>query len=273
MSRRGLVLLLVLVSSACGSPSGVRNDATGLTGVPTPSGALAGAWALVADFQTIVTAPLLGDELGRFTETYAVTLDTQEGGAYALSMQRCTRTSVPIAGTRMVVAPEVFPRLQRAPGAARVDAAKGLFTVGEAVELWGVTGLPDPALTPLPKHADYQQAPQSGWLLDEDGDGKPALTEQAVGNVSGTAQVVERVVFGLDGTVLSTDRVQGLASLVSNDVNRLEASNPLLLGEATTRQDPSRVSWFDAARVTGAGGCDEVAQAQAEGRLATKRPF
>jgi hypothetical protein len=263
---------VLLVSSGCGPAIGVRDEVTGLVGVPVSAGALAGTWGLAVDFETLVTAPVLGEQPARFQETYAVRRTFGEAG-YADELVRCTRTSAAVAGTKMVVPQETFPKLGVERARPSVSHAEGLFAMPDVVELWGLAALPDPASTPLPTHANYAVAPQREWLLDEDGDGQPALTEQSQGSITGTVYAVVRVVWALDGTVLSTDRVQGLARLRANQVNRLEASSALLVGEAVTREDASRTSWFDAARLPDGAGCDEVAQAVSDGRLATKRPF
>jgi hypothetical protein len=141
------------------------------------------------------------------------------------------------------------------------------------VELWGVHDMPEPETTSLPEQNDYQQTPQSDWVYDEDQDGAPAITEQSQGAVSGTMNVVERTVFSVKGFILSADRVQGLVDMKANGSNRLSATNSLLLGQTITRVDPSRVAWFDSARLTAPATCEDVASAVASHSVSTKQPF
>ena len=262
--------LLALLTSACGyHPKGLLDMSTGLQGIGVDEGSLAGSWVTVVELDAIVPAGLLGDQPGGFRSHFLVTR-TWSRGAYTDTFHRCSREPFEVGGSRTLVPADTFPKLAPFSAGAKADHRAGTWTGDDAIELWGLQNLPDPATSPLPNHDTYQQSDQ---VLDEDGDGEPGVTQFSHGSVGGKMFVVERTVFALDGTIITPDRVQGLAQLRSNHSCRLESTAALLLGETETRQDTGRLSWFDSVRLKDGASCDDVAAALADGTVANSKPF
>lgn len=266
------VALLLLLLAGCGYRPGAVNTDTGLQGIAVAPGSLAGTWATMAEFDTIVPAGILGDTPGGWRLSLLVTRQWKSG-AYLETLRRCGRDAFEVAGSKTTVAAATFPKLLPLSTTSHADHAQGSWSTEHVVELWGLQHLPDPEATPLPSQHDYQQAPQSDSLLDEDQDGDPAVTELSHGTVGGRMFEVERMVYTLEGTVTGPDRVQGLVKLLANQSNRLWATTGWLLGESVTRPDPGRVAWFDSARLKEGATCDDVAAAVAAGTVASSKPF
>lgn len=267
------LLLLTLAVSACGyTPKGVADTRTGLVGVPVAEGALAGDWATIAQFQTVVTAGVLGDKPGGFRSHFLVHREWKSG-AYADTWVRCLRDAAEVAGTRTLVPNGTYAKLEPLFSGSHADHAQGTFETDDVIELWGVHNLPEPATSPLPTQANYMMSPQSEQVFDDDDDGNPAITELSHGTVSGTMYVVERTVFTLAGTVLSDKRVQGIVTMKGNNSNRLGATSGWLLGESAAKVDPSRVAWFDSAKLAANATCADVAAAVSAGDVSITQPF
>ncbi|MBI3185903.1 MAG: hypothetical protein HYZ28_27525 [Myxococcales bacterium] len=273
--RLGAVAASWLLAASCGARPGAVHSETGLQGIQVAEGSLAGSWAQVAEFATLVPVPLLGEREGGFRIQELVRASWDAGRkAYLEEVRRCARDSFEIAGWRSIVQPETVQRLALLSHLSEADPQKGLYTSHEVIELWGVRDLPDPAATPLPTKDDFQQEPQSGWLWDEDEDGKPGVTVLLRGSVAGQVYVCERTLFRLDGVVLSKDRVQGLVRMSRNESNTVDSTVGWLKGETVSKQNPEGLrSWFDRARLTEQATCADVTRAVADGRLASARPF
>jgi hypothetical protein len=270
--NRALVLV-AWVGLGCGyHPQGIADTNTGLVGVPVPEGALAGDWAVVVELPLIVGAGVLGDKPATVRSHYAVHREWKDG-AYQDTWLRCLRDAAEVAGSRALVPNGAYWKLAPLSSVAHVAHDQGTFTTDHVVETWGLHGMPDAETTELPTRANYQQAPQSDWIYDEDEDGHLGVTRVSHGTVTGTMYLVERTVFTLTGTVLSEARVQGLSAMLSNQSNRLESTSGWLLGEGAAQVDPSRVSWFDAAKLGSGAGCPDVAAAVDSGAVSITKPF
>jgi hypothetical protein len=267
------LLLVVCVGLGCGyRPDGIADTTTGLVGVPVAEGALAGDWAVVVELPLVVGAGVLGDKPATVRSHYVVRRAWTDG-AYQDTWVRCLRDAAEVAGSRALVPNGSYAKLTPFSSVAHAAHDQGTFATDAVVETWGLHGLPDAATTELPTRENYQQAPQRDWLFDEDEDGHLGVTRISHGTVSGSMYLVERTVFTLTGTVLSEARVQGISAMQSNQSNRLEATSGWLLGEGAAKVDPSRVSWFDAARLQAGAGCAELAAAVEAGDVSITKPF
>ncbi|MBI5494391.1 MAG: hypothetical protein HY904_05140 [Deltaproteobacteria bacterium] len=273
-------LLIALLCAACGwlpplGPQPKYDDNTGLTGVPTGEGSLAGTWAFVIEFATIVRLPILGDRNGG-SQSIRILHRTWDADrkVYTDLFKWCHHEVFEVEGTRSVITDETVRKIHETGGEVTVDHARGDYQTGTIVVTWGVQNLPDPEHTELPTKDNYTSPPQSDWMLDEDGDSHPGVTVNLEGALGGYAYVVSRNIHTMDGTVISPDRIQGLTRSSSNQQHTVEAQNHLARGESRVRPDPDpKESWFDMVRMPDGATCDDVMAAANDGRVSTRRPF
>jgi hypothetical protein len=98
-----------------------------------------------------------------------------------------------------------------------------LYTSPSVVDLRGVQ-LDNPFSDPLPTEPDDPR------VIDQDNDGHPGMTVSVEGMaiVTGDIYVVQRDISSMEGTALSTDRIEGLAAF-DTDMVALDATKPLLM--------------------------------------------
>ena len=265
---------LWLLCAACTSQT-TSHSGTGLTGAAVPEGSLAGSFGVSLDIATRVTVPVLGQRNGGRHQTHLVTrtYDAVER-VYRETYRLCSLEYFEVEGTQVHVTDAMISHLAPVDFVTDVDHSAGRYTSRPMVDLWGLRNLPDPVTTPLPTSENYQSPPQSGWMWDEDEDGEPGVTTDFTGTLNVTLYSVQRTVWHWEGSVLSVDRIQGLARLDQEEGNAVKASDPARTANGTTHQDPSeRDSWFDMARLPGGATCADVARAAADGTLASRRPF
>lgn len=244
-------------------------------GYPVREGALAGTWAQKTVFATIVPIPILGDREGGGSSTRLVRRSwNAPEKLYEESFVRCTNDVLEVEGTKTIVKEATLEKIAPVHYSAQASHGDGTYRSELIIDLWGVRNLPDPVETPLPTKDNYQSPPQSEWVWDEDGDGKPGVTVFMRGTLSADLYVCKRNVYSFDGTVLSGDLIQGLIRQLKSESNSLASTVSWVAGEgsATPNPDPLR-SWFDMVRIPDGAGCDEVRQALAEGKLSEERPF
>ena len=130
-------------------------------------------------------------------------------------------------------------------------------------------------VTPLPDRDNYMQAPQSDFMLDEDGDTKPGGTVHISGNFNGEGYIVNRAVFKMDGVVNSGDELLGL--LQQDNVQQKLLDSTIRIGGQSagdTEQVPDpdpKASWFQLVRGVEGATCAEVLAAK--GQQLGRRPF
>ncbi|MEW5847655.1 MAG: hypothetical protein AB2A00_02535 [Myxococcota bacterium] len=273
----GLVTACLLSCSQPPTPPFIPpDDDTGLVGVSVPEGSLAGTWGVVIEWATVVTVPILGDRNGgsQGSRIWKRTWDAASK-TYQDEFRWCTDDIFEVEGTRSVVSDATLAKLAAVTLTSTANHEQGEYTTNTVIDLWGVRNLPDPVETELPKKDNYQTPPQSDWMWDEDDDGNPGVTVKLTGSISADAYLVSRSVYRLEGTVLSTDHIQGLARSQKTNQHTVKATNSLAEGESKTRPDTSnpKASWFDMVRLGDNATCDDVRAALADGRLATRQPF
>jgi hypothetical protein len=251
------------------------DDETGLVGVETQEGSLAGSWALVIEFAHIVSIPIIGDRNGG-SQGLRLVKRTWDADAKVYKDEGwwCHNEVFEVEGAKSEMSPDLYPKLGPINITTRVDHATGDMWTDTVVNLWGVQNLPDAEETELPTHENYETPPQSDWIFDEDVDGNPGVTVHLSGVVDADAYLCTRSVFHLEGTVIAQDRVQGLARSKKTNQHTVKATSPLVVGETKTRPDPNaKASWFDMVLLEDGATCDDVLSAQQGGRLASRRPF
>ncbi len=235
--------LVALLCVGCGyHPKGALDVTTGLQGIGVDEGSLAGAWVTVAEFDAIVPAGLLGDQPGGFISHFLVTR-TWSHGAYTDTFRRCSRAPFEVGGSRTLVPADTFPKLATFAAGSSADHREGTWKSEDAVELWGLQNLPDPATSDLPKRANYKQSPWSEQVLDEDSDGEAAVTQYSHGSVGGKMFVVERTVFALEGTTARARpvklglRVDGMVEILEG----IRRGETIVIDGALTLRDGAEV--------------------------------
>jgi hypothetical protein len=262
------------LGAVCKPPPDTSDD-TGLVGVPTTEGSLAGTWGIVIEIATVIQLPIFGarnagSQGGRLLHR-TWNADTH---SYTDTFKWCTYDVFEVEGTTTILDPDKRDKLAEVTFTSHVDHPTGKFDTDPIVVLWGVHNLPDPANTPLPNKDNYQQQPQSDWVWDEDEDGRPGVTLRTEGTVNGWGASLSRSVYSLDGTVTAPDKMRGLARFSRGNQSTVEASSSFALRESDSEPDPSpKFSWFDSIRLADNATCDDVRAAMGDGRLATHRPF
>lgn len=268
-------VLAALLCSACGLQYGTYNSETGLQGVAVAPGSLAGTWGQVVEFDTIVTVPILGDREGggRTTRLVTVTWNATEQ-KYEETFRRCTNEVFTVENTRTIVLPDTLAKISPTSYQSAVDHPQGTYQSDAVIELWGVRDLPDPLNTELPTKENFKTPPQSDWMWDQDEDGKPGVTILMRGFLVADLYVCKRSVYAFDGTVVSKDRIQGLIHSSKAESNSVAATVDWLRGQGGAKSNPDPLrTWFDMTRLSDGAGCDELAQALADGKLSLTRPF
>lgn len=251
------------------------DDKTGLVGVPTEEGDLAGTWAVVVEWANISTLPILGDRNSGAQGSRLVNRVWDGSlGKYREDFIWCSDEVFEVEGTRSVFDDATIEGLDRVNYQSNVEHARGSYKTDTVLDLWGVRDLPNGFDTPLPTKDNYQQQPQASWMVDTENDGHPGFTAHLQGGLNADAYNVARSVYVLDGTVLGTDRVRGIARAQASEQHTVAGSTSLVEGEAVQRPDPDpKQSWFDMVRVEATATCADVRAALSDGRLANRRPF
>jgi len=108
-----------------------------------------------------------------------------------------------------------------------------------------------------PERDELPTVPADPRVIDQDGDGNPGVTVGVtiLGVLSGEVYAVQRLSKHMEGTVVSSERIQGLISWSSEQV-ALAASSPLFktTGEAEVHPEKQR-SYFVMLRMPDDIGC------------------
>ncbi|MDD5646553.1 MAG: hypothetical protein PHW86_05235 [Candidatus Bipolaricaulis sp.] len=248
MSRGAWALLAVcLASVSAEAPSGDVD--------------LSGRWAMVQAYPELATLPLVGETLRTTVVTQLVEI-VQTGSLLSLRDTYCS--TVVDDGTVLVKTeiPEAFLRALR-PGPRYASLAPistgGRFVQDEYVEVRGAR-LANPGEDPLPT------SPSDPRVIDQDGDGFPGMSIRIrmLGFVDGTAYVVQRVRYTLEGTIVDADTIRGTIGWSTEQVV-LGASTPVLRTDAPSRPHPdSSRSAFLMTRVDSSADCDVLRQRRSE---------
>lgn len=223
-ARGSIRLCLALATGALGL--------LGAQAVPLPD--VSGTWVELQALSEFATLPLVGEVARATTIILRVSIE-QSGSSLSLRWVYCATeidNGSPIATTDI---PEEFlSALGELSVPAHLDASEvGVrFTQPWTTEARGVH-LADPEGDALPT------SPHDPRVIDQDGDGKPALTVRvsALGVLYGEVYVVQRVRTRLTGALVSPDRIEGVIEWSTEQVT-LGATNPLFLGTLPSRPDP-----------------------------------
>jgi hypothetical protein len=215
---------------------------------------LSGTWAELKVLSDSVTFPLVGT-LARTTTLVQRALITQTGDSLAIVAAYCAATFDNGSALTTTIDPLFVRSLAEVSSSASLDPSvlPARFSQSWTTELHGVR-LDHPDTDTLPTSASDPR------VFDQDGDGKPGITVHAcaLGAITGDVYVIERLRTRLEGTVVSSDRVEGHVEGTVEQVI-LGASNALFLGSIVSRPNPvADRSTFVLVRIDPAWTCDEI---------------
>jgi hypothetical protein len=242
-------------------------------------GELDGTWLGQLELSTIIELPVVGSRTGGANSGRLLTLRwDQAAETYHVRMTWCWADVFEVEGVSNRFDDVALAALE-VLGAATVDHPRGRLRTERVLDIWGLRHMPDPFNDPVPTRDNYRTPPQRDWVWDQDGDGHPGVTVHMSGTVRGDGYVVARTVFRLEGVARSPDEVVGLYRAEST-VQRMLDSTISVMGvnqsqvESSERPDPNpKNSWFQMVRGADDATCDDVREARADGRLASRRPF
>jgi hypothetical protein len=267
MKRMKLLTLAWLASCGIGCAEPVYNDDIGLSGVPTESGALAGAFGLVSTAADLAQLPGLGDQIAGGM-TFLLVERAWDGEAYLQTNRVCRVENFDVAGLHTEVSRTTARSIPALDVTIHVDHATGAVSTEKAAELWALQdiGLDDD----LPTSADDARV----W--DMDGDDKLGATITASGLVDGELYFAQRKTISFDGVVRGPDEMLGLVTHKKEAVV-LDATSDFLKQNASRHQHPDpKESWWHEVRLAPAGegaDCDDVEAAVDDETLSRLRPF
>lgn len=276
---RSLTLLLVLATAlACEAP--YYDGDIGVEGVPTPTGSLAGTWALHQRFISVAYIPLLLREVESGSDQYFLLHRTwdPERALYDDVWTFCIDVNHESAGLYMDTPDATRESVDLRDSVAEVAHARGEYHSRDMVQLWALRNLPDLLETPVPTPDNYQQSPQKDWIYDADGDGHVGCTMLLRGFLEGEDYYINRKIIDYRGAVLGEDRVIGLISVraawsvLESTVQLAVHTGEIPSDEAEQHPDPKR-SWFEMIRLDEDAGCVDVEAARDSEALVKLYPY
>lgn len=269
---------LLALPLACAPPTPYYDDTTGLEGVATEPGALAGVFGLKVFAATLVQVPLLPDELGGGYQWLLLERSYDgEAGVYRQRSRICDGRNLEVHGTAADVPRSTYRAVPPSEQeTVTLDHPSGAQTAEGLVQLWGVRDLDNPAGDPFPTSAtEAESGSFANKIYDMDGDDAPGYTTFVSGLTNGEAYGILRRRTSYRGVVLSADRVLGLATteydsliLGAND----DFVKSLMDAQAPPYPDPKE-SWFEELRLPAGSGCDDVVELEESGTFSRLRPF
>lgn len=260
-----------------GCPEPYYDEELGIEGVPVDVGAHAGTFALKTRTLTLEEAPVFGEVEGGGTNLRLVVRSyDEEEGLYRQESVLCGGENYEVAGLTQIIPASTWPKVPKSVlEVVELEHATGHYVSTGHLQLWGLRDLPDPFETPLPTSLDEAGAePHASRIYDMEGDGNPGVTIRVQGLVNGEIYGIQRKTVGLEGVTLGPDKAVGFARLAKESL-QLGADNDLLnAGGGSSRPFPDpKESWFEEIRLPDGADCDDVVEAEEEGRLSFLGPF
>lgn len=235
--------------------------AASLSAVAPSAVDLSGRWAMIQVYPEIATLPIVGETL-RTTIVAQLVDVVQTGSAVFMSDTYCfTLVGSGTVLLRTEVPERFMASLRPSERTAHLSSSSAgvRFVQDEYVEVRGAR-LADPSRDALPT------SPDDPRVFDQDADGFPGMSVgvRILGFLDGTAYVVQRVRYSLNGAVTAADTICGTIRWATEQTT-LGASTALLRTDAPARPhpDPSR-SAFLMTRVDSSAGCDLLRQRLSE---------
>ena len=195
---------------------------------------LSGTWAMLQVYPRISVLPLVGESA---QTSYVVQLvDISQDNELLTMVDRYCFTYVEdssfLATTDI---PDTFmAALRPAPRSATLSDQDGNIAFEQAlyIEVRGAV-LENPDVDALPVD------PADPRVFDQDEDGFPGMTVNVniLSFIKAQIYVVQRVQYTLSGSIVSSDRIEGLIEWSDEQVV-LAATNPLLMADSTGYPDP-----------------------------------
>ena len=202
---------------------------------------LSGTWAMLQVYPRIAQLPLVGES--RQTSYVVQLVDVaQEGMSLVMTDRYCFTYIEESSSLATTEIPDAFMRsLRPHPRTATLHEDDGAFALEQPpyIEVRGAV-LENPETDELPVD------PDDARVVDQDEDGFPGMTVNVtlLGFMDEQIYVVQRVQYELQGSVVSTDRIEGLIRWSDEQVV-LEATSSLLLAGSDSEPDPDPANhWF-----------------------------
>lgn len=214
---------------------------------------LSGRWVMAQVTTTVARVPIVGSvyATSRLVSLHVLRHEHErlfgEGRLCTLSLDsgsRFVHTSLSSATKARLPSPRLDARLGLdARGQLTIHQDKQVVVVGARLE--------NTLLDPLPQRSDDPR------VFDEEGDGRPGMTVEVGGILSGSIYVAQRSWTELSGTLVGKDGFAG-ALRFGNEQVVLKATSRRLGRRLDTKPVPER-SWFRMARLLDTADC-EVAE-------------
>ena len=209
---------------------------------------LRGAWALRVVNVQMISSQLAGTAAVMFTSLSIVRIDR----ALDVSSTACALESTPFGNTTTAWPRETIRAAEMLGESASADQLDvgGQLWLSRTQLLGWLTQDPDDE---LPAEAGDPR------VYDADGDQNPGVTLLVAGDVGGEMYVVSRSWLELQGTISSSDRIEG-SSLTYQEQTVLDATNDILLFNQTTAEPMPELSSFEMVRAEDTIDCDTLLQ-------------
>ncbi|MFW5968320.1 MAG: hypothetical protein ACOCV2_12415, partial [Persicimonas sp.] len=215
---------------------------------------LEGTWAHKLVTSSINDAPIIGEVVSQ-TITYQKLDVEQQGDQLQMTEQTCDVDIKSNQGAVRTTVPDRFVShinpVERTAELRRHDGDWYLFAP-RAVKTFGIR-LDDP-------YADLPTDPNDPRVFDQDEDGKPGMTAEVDGVLSGELHLVQRSWDQWWGEVVDPDHVGGLIDWNTDQV--VVSRSGSIFGEISPAEPHpnERQSYFRMARVDDDTDCAEIAQ-------------
>ena len=201
---------------------------------------LAGTWAMLQVYPRIAELPLVGASAQVSYVVQHVDIE-QDGLTLVMNDLYCFTVIDEESSIAETEIPESFMKsLNPRPRTAMLRETKEGFAFDQLtyIEVRG-------AILEIPETDELPTDPEDPRVIDQDDDGFPGMTVNVslLGLMADQIYVVQRVQYGLQGAVLSDDRIEGLIEW-TDEQNVLDATSALLMAGAESQQDPDPAKHF-----------------------------
>ncbi|MBM4375858.1 MAG: hypothetical protein FJ095_12295 [Deltaproteobacteria bacterium] len=223
------------------------------------TGPLAGRWAFLQVTTSAAEIPVIGKV---YATTSAVSIHKLKHKGNRLrgkgricridldSGSPLVKTAMPEALLASLPAPRIDAQVQEDGGAWRFSQARQTIVLGAKLDA--------PTTDALPRLLGDPR------IIDQDGDGAPAVTIRVSGIVSGELRVVQRSWTELSGRGASSERIEGSLAFGTEQVI-LDATSSMLKTAPPQAPEPSR-SYFRLVKLSKGASCSDALAATRERR-------
>ena len=250
--------------------------AHGQTAPPSPTGPLAGTFALKVVTTGKIDLPIIGEKTPRGHILFLLTRQWNADKAhYTQKAKMCDGTSGSIFGVTTEVSRTGYQRIPPSRSILKVKADKQTISVKNEVFLWGMKNVPNPLSAALPQSMEEAQSAKFKHIVyDVDADGNPGITLKAKGLIDGELHAVQRRVTNFHGKILSPDKQVGRVDVLRESIILQSTTSLVGEGPKTPKQHPNKtLSWFEAIRIDETSTCRDVINLNQAGRFQKQSPL